>query len=118
VAGAVALVGATAGAVLLGVAEDQGALAQKGAADLRARRALCRPTTSGFAAACQQVEESARTHNTLQAASVSAFVVGGAAALIGAAYLLWPSSPQTNARLQATPLLTATTQGVALRATF
>lgn len=116
--GAVALVGVTAGAVLLGVAKDQGALAQRGAADLRARGALCRPTTPGFTAACEQVKGAASTHNTLQTVSVGAFIVGGAAAMVGAAYLLWPSSPPTKARLRAAPFLSATAQGVALRATF
>lgn len=116
--GAVALVGLSGGAVLLGVAKNRGAIAQRGAAELRARGALCQPMTAGVAAACQRVEEAADAHNALEAASVGAFVVGGAALLVGATYLLWRSPPPTNARIQASPLMTATTQGAALRGTF
>jgi hypothetical protein len=117
-AGAGSIVGVTAGAVLLIFAEDQGALAQKGARDLRARRALCQPTTSGFEAACQQIEDAADAHNTLQRAGVGAFVVGGAALLAGATYLLWsPSSPST-AQIQAAPLVGWSIQGAMVRTRF
>lgn len=101
VMGGVGVASLMAGAVLIGVAESNGAELQANAPRNKDGALLCwRTPATGSAtkAECDAWRSKAAESSALGNASIGLFVVAGAAAAGAAAWLLWPSSSRAVAR--------------------
>ncbi len=115
-----AAVGLIGGVVLLGLSAGKRSSAGGLDAQILAHQGSCVGGAANYDAGhCPALQSTLRSDDALHDAAVGAFVVGSAAAVGAAAYVLWPQrAPSSERRVRVTPVLGAGKSGVLVSGSF
>jgi hypothetical protein len=119
VLGGVGLAAAVTGVVLLAVSSSKLGEAQTLGKTIDAAGGYCFASGSNLSEKCNELHSTTKEVATLHDAGVGVLIGGGALAVAGVAYLLWPSPKAApSASFHVAPAITPTAQGLLVEGSF